>query len=86
MKQLLLPAVALAVIAAPAAHAASTTSVKSAAKAEHVRITRAENECLKNARSKYKAGDMRNRAEAKCRSEAQAALQRHGEPGKPKAK
>ena len=87
MKQLLLPAIALAVLAgpvaaAPAAHAATTKAP--AAKVRPVRMSRSETLCFKNARAKYKAGDMRNRAEAKCRTEAHA-MRHEAKPAKRKA-
>jgi hypothetical protein len=86
MKQFLLPAAALSllagpVIAAPATHPAPAVHMKS----KPTRMSRSETLCLKNARSKYKAGAMRNRAEAKCRQEAHAMHHNLGKPAKRKA-
>jgi uncharacterized lipoprotein YajG len=87
MKHLLLPAIALAVLAGPVAaapttHAATKTT---AAKAKPVRMSRSESLCLRNVRSKYKAGKMRNRAEARCRTEAHAMRHDMSKPAKRKA-
>ena len=87
MKHYLLPAVALALLAGPVAaapttHAAATKTT--AAKAKPVRMSRSESLCLRNARSKYKAGATRNRAEARCRTEAHAMRHHMSRPTKRK--
>ena len=86
MKQFLLPAAALSllagpVVAAPTTHSAPAMHMKS----KPARMSRSETQCLKNARSKYKAGAMRNRADAKCRQEAHAMNHHVSKPAKRKA-
>lgn len=90
MRQLLIPAAALALLASPAAAAwagqpatASHEKAASTSKTPSAKMGRAESQCLKNARSKYEAGSTRNRAEAKCRQGSHMKHRKAARPTEP---
>jgi hypothetical protein len=87
MKTLVMAAATLAVLASPAAALAApatgaNTNVKaaSAARSGAPKLTRTETRCIDSARAKYKAGEMRKRAEAKCTTSTHASYHKASQP------
>jgi hypothetical protein len=78
MRTLLIASATLAVLTSPAAalaaqSAAANTNARTASATHSQKMTRAEASCVNSARSKYKAGEMRNRAEARCMTSKHAS-------------